>query len=89
MINKNYADFAWEQTTQLLAIDSPTGYTAKAAQWVKEAFEALGFSTKITNKGGVLIDLAVRMKMTVWFWLLTLIPWAPWFTRSRATAACA
>ena len=43
MINKNYADFAWEQTTQLLAIDSPSGYTAKAAQWVKEAFEALGF----------------------------------------------
>ena len=57
MINKNYADFAWEQTTQLLAIDSPTGYTAKAAQWVKGAFEALGFSAKITNKGGVLVDL--------------------------------
>ena len=57
MINKNYADFAWEQTTQLLAIDSPSGYTAKAAQWVKEAFEALGFSARITNKGGVLADL--------------------------------
>ena len=57
MINKNYADFAWEQTTQLLAIDSPSGYTAKAAQWVKEAFEALGFTATITNKGGVLADL--------------------------------
>ena len=57
MINKTYADFAWEQTTQLLAIDSPSGYTAKAAQWVKEAFEALGFSARITNKGGVLADL--------------------------------
>ena len=33
MINKTYADFAWEQTDALLAIDSPSGYTAKAAQW--------------------------------------------------------
>ena len=57
MINKNYADFAWEQTEKLLAIDSPSGYTAKAAQWVKEAFEALGFTAVITNKGGVLADL--------------------------------
>lgn len=32
MIEKNYADFAWEQAAQLLAIDSPSGYTAKAAQ---------------------------------------------------------
>ena len=41
MINKNYADFAWEQTASLLAIDSPSGYTAKAALWVKEAFERM------------------------------------------------
>ena len=57
MINRNYADFAWEKTAELLAIDSPSGYTAKAAQWVKEAFEALGFSAQLTNKGGVLVDL--------------------------------
>ena len=57
MIEKLYADFAWEQTAALLAIDSPSGYTAKAAQWVKEAFAALGFKAEITRKGGVLIDL--------------------------------
>ena len=57
MINKAYADFAWEQASQLLAIDSPSGFAAKAAVWVKEAFEALGFSAKITTKGGVLVDL--------------------------------
>ena len=57
MLEKNYADFAWEQTAALLAIDSPTGYTAKAAAWVKSAFEALGFSAQITVKGGVLVDL--------------------------------
>ncbi len=45
MIEKIYADFAWEQAAELLAIDSPSGYTAKAAQWVKEAFEKIRFSS--------------------------------------------
>ena len=57
MIEKIYADYAWEQTEKLLAIDSPSGYTAKAAQWVKDAFTKLGFGASITTKGGVLIDL--------------------------------
>ena len=57
MIEKIYADYAWEQTVKLLAIDSPSGFTAKAAQWVKNAFEALGFAASITTKGGVMIDL--------------------------------
>ena len=57
MVNRTYADFAWEQAAALLAIDSPSGYTAKAAAWVKDAFSALGFDARITRKGGVLIDL--------------------------------
>ena len=57
MIEKHYADYAWEQTAALLAIDSPSGFTAKAAQWVRDEFAALGFDAKITTKGGVLIDL--------------------------------
>ncbi len=57
MINKSYADFAWEQAAQLLSIDSPTGFTKYAAVWVKGAFEALGFPAAITHKGGVLVDL--------------------------------
>ena len=57
MIEKIYADFAWEQTSQLLAIDSPTGFTGNAAAWVKNAFESLSFAATITTKGGVLIDL--------------------------------
>ncbi len=57
MIEMKYADFAWEQTANLLAIDSPSGYTEKAALWVKEAFEKLGFAAHITVKGGVVIDL--------------------------------
>ena len=60
MIEKTYADYAWEQTAALLAIDSPTGYTAKAAAWVRDAFAALGFDARITVKGGVLVDLGGR-----------------------------
>ena len=57
MIDRIYADYAWEQAASLLAIDSPSGYTSKAAQWVKDAFEGLGFPAEITVKGGVIIDL--------------------------------
>ena len=57
MIEIKYADYAWEQTAALLAIDSPSGYTTAAVQWVKNAFESLGFAATITVKGGVVIDL--------------------------------
>ena len=60
MMDRMYADFAWEQASALLAIDSPSGYTAKAAAWVKDAFEQLGFAAQITTKGGVLADLGGR-----------------------------
>jgi len=57
MIDQYYPDYAWEQAAALLAIDSPSGFTDKAALWVKEVFAGLGFEAKLTNKGGVLIDL--------------------------------
>ena len=57
MLDKNYADFAWDQTAALLAVDSPSGFTAQAAQWVQGAFEALGCPAVITRKGGVLAEL--------------------------------
>ncbi len=53
----NYAEFAWKQAETLLSIDSPSGFTASAARWVKEAFESLGFAAHITQKGGVIADL--------------------------------
>ena len=57
MIDFAYADYSWEQAAALLAIDSPSGFTAKAAAWVRDAFAGLGFDARITVKGGVLIDL--------------------------------
>jgi len=60
MIDFTYADYAWDQAAAVLAIDSPAGFTQKAAAWVKEAFENLGFAARVTNKGGVFIDLGGR-----------------------------
>ena len=54
---RTYADYAWEQASAILAIDSPTGFTKNAAIWVQKAFAGLGYDARITNKGGVLVDL--------------------------------
>lgn len=56
-MDNRYTEFALEKTVELLRIDSPTGYTSEAAEWVKKEFEKLGYKAEITNKGGVLIDL--------------------------------
>ena len=56
-MQREYTEFAAQKACELLAIDSPSGYTADAARWVKDAFEQLGFAAKITTKGGVLADL--------------------------------
>ncbi|MBE6608957.1 MAG: M42 family metallopeptidase [Ruminococcaceae bacterium] len=51
-----YAQEATTKTLELLSIDSPTGFTAKASEWVKNAFSELGYSAELTKKGGVLVD---------------------------------
>ena len=57
MIDVTYADYAWQQAAAILAIDSPSGFTAKVVAYLKEQFEALGFAASITAKGGLLVDL--------------------------------
>ena len=57
MIEFAYADYAWQQACAILAIDSPSGFTGKAVSYLKEQFEALGFSADITAKGGLMVDL--------------------------------
>ncbi len=54
---KKYVDYAVAKSCELLAIDSPTGFTDGAARYVKDEFEALGFRADYTVKGGVLVDL--------------------------------
>ena len=57
MLKRRYTDLALAQAMALLAIDSPTGFTEKAACWVRDVFSALGYDARRTAKGGVLIDL--------------------------------
>ena len=59
-MDRQYATYAAEQAAKLLEVDSPTGFTDRAADWVLQAFRDLGFSARMTGKGGVLIDLGGR-----------------------------
>ena len=52
----SYAKYATDMAVKLLSIDSPTGYTDKAIDWVINEFTALGYSCKRTIKGGAFID---------------------------------
>jgi len=54
---KAFVDYSMEQAVRLLAIDSPSGYTQKAAEYVMEAYRGLGFAPAMTGKGGVLVCL--------------------------------
>jgi len=56
-MKREYAEYAADMAVKLIAIDSPSGFTDTAAEWVRDAFAALGYTAHITNKGGVLIDL--------------------------------
>ena len=56
-MERSYAQYAAERAAELLAIDSPTGFTAEAAQWVRQAFASLGYPAEITTKGGVMVEL--------------------------------
>ena len=56
-MNREYAEYAANMALELIAIDSPSGYTDRAADWVCQAFTALGFDAHMTQKGGVMIDL--------------------------------
>ena len=49
--------YIFEQTEKLLAIDSPTGFTANCAEYVKNEFKAIGFDAELTTKGCVLCEL--------------------------------
>lgn len=59
-MDKKYIDYAVEMTEKLLDIDSPTGFTGRAAKWVFDEFTALGYEAKMTAKGGVIVDLGGR-----------------------------
>lgn len=54
---EKYTEYAVKKTCELLAVDSPTGFTDGAVRYVVDEFSSLGFATSVTEKGGVLVDL--------------------------------
>jgi putative aminopeptidase FrvX len=62
METKNYVDYIIEETTKILAIDSPSGYTHEVAEYVMDAYRKLGYEPQMTVKGGVLVALGGKKK---------------------------
>lgn len=50
-------EYMLAQLSQLMAIDSPTGFTKAAADYVFEEYTRLGFAPIRTQKGGILVQL--------------------------------
>lgn len=50
-------DYILEQLQEILAIDSPTGYTGKVTEYLCDEYRRLGYEPLLTVKGGVLVDL--------------------------------
>lgn len=57
MKTKKYVDYIMEITRKLLAVDSPTGYTKEAVDFLVKEYRALGYDPEVTVKGGVIVDL--------------------------------
>ena len=54
---ESVVNYSVEQAVNLLAIDSPTGFTKNAAAYAFAEYTRLGFQPVMTNKGGVLVCL--------------------------------
>ena len=53
-----YVEYCVEETRKVLDIDSPTGFTRKAAEFVMDEYRKLGYEPKMTTKGGILVKVA-------------------------------
>ena len=47
-------DFTLNTLREVLAIDSPTGFTERAAAYVADLLRGMGYDPAFTKKGGVL-----------------------------------
>ena len=84
------AEYAVQKAAELLAIDSPTGFTDQAAAWVLDAFGALGFDAgRRPRAASSSISAATHPTRARCFCRRTRIRSAQWSQRSRPTAACA
>ena len=51
----NLTDYVVEQAVNVLSIDSHTGFTARAADYVMGEYRKLGYDPVLTNNGGILV----------------------------------
>ena len=59
-MNYEYAKYATEKAKELLSIDSPTGFTDRAADWVQNAFTDLGLKPAGRSKAASSVDFGGR-----------------------------
>ena len=52
-----YQDYILQQAKLLLSIDSPSGFTDRAADYLTDIYRGMGYEPVRTKKGGVLVDL--------------------------------
>lgn len=57
MNSQKILPYVLQQLQNLTAIDSPTGFTEKAAAYLMEELARLGYTPALTRKGGVTVDL--------------------------------
>lgn len=62
METKEYVSYMVEETKNILAIDSPSGFTKEVAEYVMEEYRKLGYEPKMTVKGGILVALGGKKK---------------------------
>lgn len=53
----NKTDKVLDYAKELISIDSPTGFTARATEYAVDILKKLGFDTSVTRKGSVVADL--------------------------------
>ncbi len=54
---QKYLEYILDITKKILAVDSPSGFTKRAADYVMEEYAALGYAPTQTVKGGVLCEI--------------------------------
>ena len=54
---EKYMNYVMEQLENLLAIDSPSGFTGMVTDYLVEEYARLGYNATKTRKGGVLVEL--------------------------------
>lgn len=77
-------NYTIETLKKLMAIDSPSGFTKKAAEFTMDELRTLGYSPEMTKKGCVLCCLGGEENLLCS--PHTLILSAAWSPRSRPTA---